>query len=197
MTSTHAPLGREELLALGIGSCGAHVAVDRFARLVGIERIHLAAHVRIDAFCVLSAGAGGIHVGNYVHVGAHGFMAGAGRIDIGDFATISGRVSIYSSSDDYVGGAMAGPMVPAALRDVDDAPVHVARHALVGAGSVLLPGVTVGEGASVGALSLVRADVEPFARVAGIPARRLGERGRGMLDAEQELLARLQGGGGA
>ncbi|MBC7462566.1 MAG: acyltransferase [Thermoleophilia bacterium] len=187
-----APLGREQLLSLGIGSCGENVAVDPTTRLIGIERIHLGSNVRVDAFSVLSAGAGGIHVGDFVHIAAYVFLAGAGRISVGDHVGLSGRVSVYSSNDDYSGGALSNPTAPLDLRNVTTADVSFGRHVLVGAGSVVLPGVSVGEGASVGALSLVRADVAPFTMVAGIPARVLGARGRGMLDAEQELLGRLQ-----
>jgi galactoside O-acetyltransferase len=188
----HAPLDRAALLALGIASCGTDVAVDPTVRIIHPERIHLGSNVRIDAFSVLSAGEGGIHVGDYVHIAAYVFLAGAGRIDIGDHVGLSGRVSVYSSNDDYSGAALSNPTAPLDLRNVTTADVSFGRHVLVGAGSVVLPGVTIGDGASVGALSLIREDVAPFTMVAGIPARVLGERGRGMLDREQELLARLQ-----
>jgi acetyltransferase-like isoleucine patch superfamily enzyme len=57
----------------------------------------------------------------------------------------------------------------------------------VGAGRILLPGVTLGEGAAVGALSLVRRDVEPFTIVAGTPAKPIGERSRRLLELEQQV----------
>jgi acetyltransferase-like isoleucine patch superfamily enzyme len=50
-------------------------------------------------------------------------------------------------------------------------PIHVGRGAWLGFNSCLLPGVTVGEGAVVGAQSVVDADVEPYTIVAGNPAR--------------------------
>ncbi|MCW2949412.1 MAG: acetyltransferase RfbO, CysE/LacA/LpxA/NodL family, partial [Thermoleophilia bacterium] len=170
-----APLGRAELLELGIASCGEDVAVDPTVRIIGAERIHLGSHVRIDAFTVLSAGAGGIHIGDYVHIAAFVFLAGAGRITVGDHVGLSGRVSVYSSNDDYSGAALSNPTAPIDLRNVTTADVTFGRHVLVGAGTVVLPGVTVADGASVGALSLVTRDVDPFTIVAGIPTRVLGE----------------------
>lgn len=52
-------------------------------------------------------------------------------------------------------------------------PTRVRRGASIGSGTVLLCGVTVGEGALVGAGAVVTADVPPGATVAGVPARRL------------------------
>src|SRR3954470_8427686 len=92
-------------------SAGDYVAIDPTVRVIGAERVSLGSNVRIDAFVVLSAGAGGITIGDYVHIGAHAFLAGAAPIRIEDFCGLSGRVSIYSSSDDYSGGSLIGPTV--------------------------------------------------------------------------------------
>lgn len=68
------------------------------------------------------------------------------------------------------------------------APVKVCRGAYVGARSILLPGVTVGEEAVVAAGSVVTRDVPPGVVVAGVPARRvettaeLDEKRRGLLE---------------
>jgi dTDP-4-amino-4,6-dideoxy-D-glucose acyltransferase len=175
------------LAALGLASYGADVKIDAAARFYGAGRIELGSHVRIDAFTVLSAGEGGIRIGSRVHIAAFGFMAGAGPIELEDFANISGRVSIYSSNDDYTGAALTGPTIPDELCDVQVAPVRICRHAIIGAGSVILPGVTIGEGAAVGALSIVKRDVEPFTIVAGPDARVIGERKRDLLELESRL----------
>jgi maltose O-acetyltransferase len=56
--------------------------------------------------------------------------------------------------------------------------VVIADRAWIGYGALLLPGVKIGEGAIVGAGAVVTRDVEPFAIVAGNPARKIGERNR-------------------
>lgn len=180
-------LAAPALRALGLASVGERVTVDATARIYGAERLHIGSDVRIDAFVVLSAGEGEIRIGDHVHIGAHAFLAGRGRIEVRDFAGLSGRVSVYSSNDDYSGAALTGPTVPAEFTAVHSAPVVIGRHAIVGAGSVILPGVTLGEGAAVGALSLVRRDVEPFAVVAGAPARPVAQRSTKLLELEQRL----------
>lgn len=169
-----------------IVQCG--IKLSDKASFFGAERIQFADNVRIDDFCVLSAGKGGIDIGRNVHIAVYTSLIGAGRITIGDFANISSRVAIYSSNDDYSGAFMTNPTVPAEFTNVTHAPVVIGRHVIIGSGSVVLPGVTIGEGAAVGALSLVNQDIEPFAIYAGVPARKIGERKRDLLELEQHYL---------
>jgi len=61
--------------------------------------------------------------------------------------------------------------VPIIATDLAVRPVRVRRGADIGVNAILLPGVTVGEGSIVGAGAVVRADVPPFAIVAGVPAK--------------------------
>jgi galactoside O-acetyltransferase len=177
-----------ELAGLGLGSLGVDVRIDRTVQLHGRERIEIGSHVRVDAFSLISAGPGGISLGDHVHLGAYVFLAGEARIEVGDFSGLSGRTSVYSSNDDYTGAALTGPTIPDELRLIASAPVTVGRHCIVGAGSVILPGVSLGDGAAVGALTLVRKDVPEFTIVAGADCRRLGSRRRDVLDLERTLL---------
>ena len=98
------------------------------------------------------------------------------------------REVIYSTNDDYSGEVMTGPTLPAEFTRVVFAPVVIGRHVVVGAGSIVLPGISIGEGAATGALSLIKDDVAPFTIVAGNPARVIGARARQLLDLEQEYL---------
>ena len=61
--------------------------------------------------------------------------------------------------------------VPIIQTDLTITPVRIEAWADVGVNAVILPGVTVGRGAIVGAGAVVTADVPPFAIVAGVPAR--------------------------
>ncbi len=182
-------LGVDELAAMGFAALGDGVRIDRTARFYGAERISIGSNVRIDAYSVLPAGAGGISIGNHVHIAVYVFLTGAQRIELHDFSGLSGRVSIYSSNDDYLGDALTGPTIPDELRKVFSAPVIVGRHVVVGAGSVILPGVTLSEGACVGALSLVKNHVPAFAIVAGKEMRVVRQRKRDFLELERRLLA--------
>jgi dTDP-4-amino-4,6-dideoxy-D-glucose acyltransferase len=183
-------LTREGLREVGLGTAGDDVHVDATAIFYGASRIALGSHVRIDAGVVLSAGDGGIVVGDHVHIAVRVFMTGAARIELRSFAGVSAGTAIFSSNDDYRGGWLTGPTVPDDLRNVTSAPVVIEEHAIVGAGSVILPGITIGKGAAVGALTLVRKDVPPFAIVVGSRGEVIGERDRKLLELERELRLR-------
>jgi len=183
-------LTRAELLELGLGAVGEDVLMDASAILYGADRISLGSHVRIDAGAVLSAGEGGIFIGDHVHISVRVFMTGAARIELHSFAGVSAGTAIFSSNDDYRGGWLTGPTVPDDLRNVTNAPVELGEHAIVGAGCVILPGVTIGQGAAVGALTCVRKDVAPFTIVAGPHGEVIGERDRKPLELEGELRRR-------
>jgi len=184
-----------EVSAIGFAAVGSNVKIDASALFYGAERITLGSDVRIDAFSVISAGAGGIRIGNHVHIASFGFLTGAASIDLKDFAGLSGRVSVYSSADDYHGHALTGPTIPAEFRRVESAPVVFEEHVVVGAGTIVLPGVRVGRGAAVGALSLLRKDVAEFTIVAGHSGRVIGTRKRTLLEAEAKLKAKVLGSG--
>lgn len=180
-------LSRPAIEAIGFAGLGNNVHISDKASFHGANRITVGSNVRIDDFCVLAAGSGGIVLGNFVHVAVGCTLIGAGRIELCDFSGLSSRVSVYSSSDDYTGAAMTNPMVPAEFTRVNHADVTLCRHVIVGSGSVILPGVTLEIGVAVGALSLIAKRCTAFGIYSGNPARRISERKRDVLDLEARL----------
>lgn len=184
-----AMLSREAITSFGFASVGENIQISDRSSFYGASRISLGSNVRIDDFCVISAGAGGIAIGNYVHIAVGASLIGGGRITLCDFVGISSKSSIYSSNDDYSGVAMTGPTLPSEFTKVRHADVYMGKHVIVGSGSVILPGVTLEEGVAVGALSLVHKRCEAFGIYAGNPARRIKERKRDLLELEQRFIA--------
>lgn len=178
-------LSLEAIKSLGFKSFGNNLHISEKASFYNCSRISLGSNVRIDDFCILSAGEGGIFIGDYVHVAAAATLIGAGLITLSSFCNISSRVAIYSSSDDYSGLHLTNPMVPSCYKSVNHADVYLGRHVIVGCGSVILPGVRLGEGVAVGALSLVKGDCAAFGIYAGTPARRIKERHQDLLELER------------
>lgn len=184
-----AMLSREAIEALGFESVGVNVQISDRASIYGVSRIALGNNVRIDDFCVISAGAGGILIGDHVHIAVGASLIGAGKITLCDFVGISSKASIYSSNDDYSGAAMTGPTLPSEFTNVRHADVFMGKHVIVGSGSIILPGVTLEEGVAVGALSLVHKRCEAFGIYVGNPAQRIKERKRDLLELEDRFMA--------
>ena len=185
-------LTRAQIDAMGFKSVGANVNLSDRASFYNCTNISIGDNVRIDDFCVLSAGAGGIALGNFIHIAVYTSLIGAEAITLADFCNLSSRVSIYSSSDDYSGQSMTNTMVPAEYTGVTSAPVFLEKHVIIGAGAVLVPGIRCEQGVAVGALSFVNRSCQEFGIYAGNPARRIKERKRDLLELEAQMRARLK-----
>jgi acetyltransferase-like isoleucine patch superfamily enzyme len=126
-------------------------------------------------------------IGNAVFIGSGAYLQGRfdGRCVIGDNVWI-GPQAYFDARDlvleDYVGWGPGAKVlgsahtgepadVPIVKTDLVIEPVRVEAWADIGTNAVILPGVTVGKGAIVGAGAVVTSDVPPFAIVAGVPAR--------------------------
>jgi acetyltransferase-like isoleucine patch superfamily enzyme len=111
-------------------------------------------------------------VGDETWIGQQCFLHAAGGITIGARVGIGPAVKILTSAHREAGRETAVLFSP-----IDTAPVVIEDDADLGIGSILLPGVTIGRGAIVGAGAVVTGDVPAYAIFAGVPARLLRYRG--------------------
>ena len=74
--------------------------------------------------------------------------------------------------------------------NVNIKPVSIGRHVIIGSGSVILPGVRIGEGSSVGPLSLVTKSLDEWGVYLGVPAKKIKRRKKDLLEQEKLLLSR-------
>ena len=98
------------------------------------------------------------------------------QVDIGEFVVIraSGGVTIGSRVLVAAHAIISSRQHPTALPRwgvVEDAPIAIEDDAWIGAGAIVLPGVTIGKGAVVAAGAVVTSDVAPHTMVGGVPAR--------------------------
>ncbi|MGB3316946.1 MAG: acyltransferase [Albidovulum sp.] len=143
-----------------------HVAELRHATRTGEQRISPMASF---------ANGRNIVLGNRVNIGAHtSIWAGPGtaRIVLGDDVLIGPSVMITAATYRYNDGG------PVSEQTMDEADIIIGRDVWLGYGAVVLAGVTIGDGAIIGAGSVVKRDVPAFAIVAGNPAKVVGERRR-------------------
>ena len=181
-------LGRKQLEELGVTCDGDQVLVHTSCVLLNPEGLHLGNHVRIDPFCIVSAG-GGVRLGNHVHVGAHSTLAGGAGIEIESYAAMSHDVRIFTVTEDLSGRFMTNPTVPDAVRRVKQGRVIMKQHSGLCAGTIVLPGVTIGEGAMVGAMSIVRKNIPEWEMWFGAPAKRISGRRKDLLGLVDQCVA--------
>ena len=177
----------KELENIGLKSFGKNVLISKKMSIYNPEKISIGNNVRIDDFCVFSPSKE-LRIGNYIHIGNFTTIKGLGKVIIEDFVAISGKVSIYSSSDDYSGLYMTGPMIPEKYRNVNNGDIIIKKHVVIGAGAVILPNVVLEEGVAVGSLSLIDKNCEEFYIYRGVPAVKISKRLRGVLNLEKMLI---------
>lgn len=101
-----------------------------------------------------------VSIGRNVIVMPGCLMMSAGGITIEDGAMIAANVQLISNNHDLYERQV-----------ITCRPVRIGKNAWIGAGATILPGVTIGDNAVVGAASVVTRDVAPDTIVAGNPAR--------------------------
>jgi acetyltransferase-like isoleucine patch superfamily enzyme len=106
------------------------------------------------------------NIGDDTWIGQNCFFHSAGGIKIGRAVGIGPMVKILTSQHDA-----ADTEIPVLFNPLKFAPVLIHDGADIGVGSIILPGITIGEGAIVGAGSVITKDVEPYSVVAGSPAK--------------------------
>jgi putative colanic acid biosynthesis acetyltransferase WcaF len=128
----------------------------------------------------------GARIGADVHIHPSVRIAVPWRLEVGDFTALGDRVVVYSLGQVRIGKAVTVSQHAHLCAGTHDhrlttfplvkAPISVGDGAWICADAFVGPGVTVGEHAIVAARAVAVRDVEPWAIVAGNPARRVGAR---------------------
>ena len=173
----------------GLKHHGENTIVYPLARIVYPEMVSIGDHCIIDDFTFIHGGQG-VTLGDYVHIAVQALIMGGGVCEIGPFSGIAMGAQILTGSDDYTGVTLLGPAIMPPFRRPIRSFVRIGRQTVIGAQSVVLPGVTIGDGVAVGAMSLVTKDLPPWTLCYGTPARPHRDRPRREIEAlEREFLA--------
>lgn len=146
------------------------------------ECIIVGAHSRILAILETLGHGGRIEIGSHCFLGENTRVWSAASVKIGDRVLISHSVNIHDSNSHSISAASRARHFeqifsaghPKILTDVPTKPIVIENDAWIGFGASVLKGVTIGEGAIVGAYSMVTKDVAPYTIVVGNPARIIG-----------------------
>lgn len=184
-----------ELRDMGVAEVGENVAVHETCVLVDLESMRFGSNVRIDPFCMLSAAGGWLRIGDFVHVATHVLVIAGSGVELADFVGLSPGVKVFSRSDDFTGKYLSNPTLPAAFtKPPAEKSIRIGRHVLVGAGSIVLPEVEIGDGSSVGAASVVNRSLEAGGLYIGSPAKLFRPRRSDIFDHEIRLKAAIAAG---
>lgn len=175
-----------QLTSLGFKSLGKNIKISDRASIYNADQIEIGDYSRIDDFCVIS---GKVKMGRNVHIAPYCLVAGGEKgITFEDFSGLAYKVQVFTQSDDYSGLTMTNPTVPVEFKKEAKRAVLIGRHSIVGAGSIIMPGVALNEGTSVGAMSLVRKSTEAWSIYLGNPAKKIKDRKKDLLELERVYL---------
>ena len=168
-------LTKDEIREKGI-ECGDNVFISDKCSIYG--NIKIGNNVRIDDYSILS---GDIVLGSNIHIGAYCGLYGKMGIIMSDYTGLSPRCTIFSASDDFSGNYLISPMNPKETTNVTGGVVILSKFVQIGAGTIIMPDLTIGKGSAIGAMSFVRHSVDPWEIWAGNPLKFIKDR-------KQELL---------
>lgn len=155
--------GRASALIPGLP---ASVQFDGRVTVVGNGRIVIGEQSRIGDLAEFTTEHGGeIIIGKQVRINRGATLCAYTRIEIGDFSMMGEFVSVRDANH----GIKRGEYMR--FQGHDTKPIKIGSDVWVGRGVCILPGVTIGDGALIGANSVVTKDVPDYAIAVGIPAR--------------------------
>ena len=167
-----------ELKELGLKSFGDKVLISRKCSIYSPEKISIGDNVRIDDFCILS---GNITLGSNIHISAFCALYGANGIVIEDYSGVSPRSIIFSAGDDFHGDYLIGPIHPKEFTNVTGGTVVLKKYTQLGANTIVMPNITLEEGAVTGAMTFVNKNLEAWTINIGIPVKQKSKRSNNLI----------------
>lgn len=139
-----------------------NLRIFEFTKIINPEYLFVGDYVIIDDFCLLYAKPDApIKMGSWVHIASFSSLTG-GPILIGDFCAIASGSRIIAGSDHYANGSLMNPPIPEKYGKINREGCILEDFSFISVNCCVFPGVTIGEGAVVGAGSIVRSDLEPW-----------------------------------
>ena len=164
-----------ETSGAAFAAVGTDVTVHPHTVFVLPERIRIGSRVVVSEFVWVHGGRS-TTIGSFVHLSNHASIAGGGVAILEDFVGLSAGARLITGTELVHGEGLTNPTIPAEYRAVRRSFVHLERHVFLGTNAVVQPGITIGEGAVLGAGAVATRDLAPWTVNVGVPARPVGER---------------------
>jgi len=152
-----------------------YVKTFEFTKIIGLENIDFGKYIIIDDFVLIYA-KDKIKIGNYVHIASFTSISGGGELIMEDFSGLSSGCRVVTASDDFKDFGFGNPTINSKFRNTKKGFIHIKKFAIVGSNSVILPNVTIGEGVSVSANSVITKDLSSWGVYVG--NKRVGTRNK-------------------
>lgn len=178
---------KKKLDSIGFKGIGSNNKISKGVKFFNPELIELGSHVRIDTNTVITANNNIVKFGSYIHISSNCYINGSFGVEFKDFTALSAGSNIFSSSDDYSGKHMTNPSVPSELTSPINKKVIINKYVNIGSNSVIMPGVSIGEGSVIGALSFVNKSVGEWGIYFGSPVKRLGNREKDVIKLSKKI----------
>jgi acetyltransferase-like isoleucine patch superfamily enzyme len=139
------------------------------------EKVSIAKTARIDSFCKIEGGRG-VKIGEFVHIASFSHIyVGGGEVIFEDHSCCSTHCSIGSGTPDW-SYLYISACEPPLFRHTRYSLTRICVYAILFMGCIVVPGVTIGEGAVIRPGSVVTEDVKDYMIMAGNPAVAVGKR---------------------
>ena len=139
-----------------------NIKIFENTKIIGKENIKFGDYIIIDDFVFIYV-QDKMSIGNYVHIASFTSISGAGNVILEDFVAIASGCRLITSTDDFKDGGFGNPTIDNSFRNINHGSIKMKKFSIIGANSIILPNVTIGEGASIGAGSIVTRDIKPWA----------------------------------
>lgn len=147
--------------------CGKNVVIESGVRIFHPENIEIGDNVYIGHDTILKGYyKSKMTIASNVWIGQRCYFHSAGGLEIGENAGIGPMVKIITSEHQEVGCD-----VPILFSPLTFEKVIIEKNCDIGMGSIVLKGVTIGEGSKVGAGAVVTKSIPNYSVAVGIPAR--------------------------
>jgi len=155
--------------------CGLGVKINPLSKLCKPEVIELDDYCRICDFVFIWGGLG-VRIGKYTDIHPHVTIWGGGEIVIGDYVSVAVGTALLTAVYSHKEGLRMVDGLSEGMTHALYGKLIIENDVYIGTNCTLMPDVTVGEGAVIGANSFVNRDIEPWSINVGSPCRKIGER---------------------
>lgn len=144
---------------------GSNVTIMKSVSFTNPSKIYIGNKVLIGSYTLI-INEGDVIIGDNVHISSYCLFSGKGNITIGDNVMFGSGVKIISSNHGF--SKLDIPMI---MQEETYADIKIENDVWVGTNVIILKGVTISEGAIIGAGAVVKKDVPPYSIVGGVPAK--------------------------